>query len=427
MSEDLQEKSQLGASVVKVPQRAGTSAGTSSRLPEGSRSKLPARAKTTIQTKPRDGPMSEWAPLKQSGEVRLIKLVKTSGLMYFRLKVVRLDENPVFKAVSYEWGPNDKQGGYKVIVDGASKFIRKNLAEFLLKLRDHDPNVFSYWMWIDQICIDQMDLHEKSRQVTQMDRVFRQAEEVIVWLGNSDSHDEETIKSMQEGGASGLFTRSRGVSIFEKPYWRRIWIIQEILLARKLVFLCGAHRIEFDTLMQFIERSKWIVPGSVPSVLNKRKEKVSTIDLRLGLTKFLRYECQYPEDKVYGINALLEPTQRLEVDYTKSRMEVFTDVVNALLKTHFETTSGAPFVTYKKAYSLWDGYSPEALTYDGPVDAIIMAAWFIGGFELRYTASKMNDAVKQKEKAREYFTVEEVTALNDKPNTSWGRMRALLK
>jgi hypothetical protein len=154
---------------------------------------------------------------------------------------------------------------------------------------------------------------------------------------------------------------------------------------------------------------------------------VLTIDLRTALTKFLRYECQYPEDKVYGINALLEPGQRVEIDYTKSRMEVFTDVLNALLKVHFETTSGTSFVTYKKAYSLWDGYSPEALTYDGPVDPIIMAAWFIGGFELRYTAWKVNDLVKQKEKTREYFTVEEVTAFNDKPQSSWGRMRALLK
>lgn len=348
--------------------------------------------------------------------------------MDFALKVVRLDDAPVFKAVSYEWGPKDK--GYQIQVDGYLKHVRKNLVTFLLMLRDHDPNVYNYWLWIDQICIDQGILDERSQQAAQMGRIYSQAEEVLVWLGSSDANDDEAIKSMMDDGrASYLFSGSKSASLFEKPYWRRLWIVQEVLLAKQLVILCGAHRIELDVLQKFVDRSKWIVPAkwTVPSLLTKRDGATTSMDLRTALSTFIRHECLDPRDKVYGISGLLEPGQRIPIDYTKKNMQVFTDILNVLLEVHFETTSGAPFVNYKRSYTLFDGYSPEALMYDGPVDLIIMAAWFIAGFELRYTAWQMNALVKEKERTRELFTVDEVSSFDAKPSSSWKRLAYLLK
>lgn len=360
-----------------------------------------------------------------SGEIRLVKLVKTSGVMYFRMKVVRLADNPVYKAASYEWGPKDKQGGYKILVDGQPNFVRKNLAEFLLKLRDHDPNVFGYWMFIDQLCVDQGLYDERSQQVAQMGDVYSKAEEVMVWLGTSTPDDEEAIKAMQEGEASYLLRGFKGASIFDKPYWNRLWIIQEVVLAQKLVILCGSHRIELGTLLQFIERSK--LKWNIPTMITKRAQRGRGLDLRTAISKFVRHECTLPQDKVYGITGLVIPEERVPIDYTKEKMEVFTDVLNVLLKSHYEKTSGKPFVNYKKSYTLFDGYSPEALAYDGSMDPIIMAAYFIGGFELKYTAWKINAMVKEKEGSRASFTVEEVQSLDAKPASSWKRLVYQLK
>ena len=419
MSLDQQEPPQAGATVIK---RSGTTAGE--RL-EKARDNLPTRSKTSATSKVKEGPLCERYPIKDKGEIRLVKLVKTSGILCFRMKVVRLDDEPAYKAASYEWGPKDQQGGYKIMIQGQPNYVRKNLMEFLLKLRDHDPNVFSYWMFIDQLCIDQGIYDERSFQASQMGRVYSQAEEVMAWVGPSTPDDEEAIKAMQSGEEAYLLRGSKAGSLFEKPYWNRVWIVQEVLLAKKLVILCGARRIELDTLLQFIERSK--VKWNVPSLLKKRSEGIKSFDLRTAISKFVRYECQLPQDKVYGLTGLIEPSQRIEVDYTKNKMEVLTDLLNALLKVHYETTSGKPFVDYKRSYTLFDGYSPEALAYDGGVDPIIMAAYFIGGFELKYMAWRINEMVKQKEGSRALFTVEEVNSLNAKPTSSWKRLSYLLK
>jgi hypothetical protein len=38
---------------------------------------------------------------------------------------------------------------------------------------------------------------------------------------------------------SDLFDKKEGVNLFEKPYWGRPWTIQEVLLARHPIPMCG--------------------------------------------------------------------------------------------------------------------------------------------------------------------------------------------
>lgn len=376
-------------------------------------------------------PLSVRHPIKETGEIRLIQLRKTAGLLDFALKVVKLEDKPVYKAVSYEWGAKDK--GYQIQVDGNLKHVRKNLITFLLTLRDHDPNVNSYWLWIDQICIDHQLLDERSQQVAQMDVIYSGAEEVLCWLGSSQEPEEDAeamrvILDESHGSSSKMFKINPGAALFEKPYWQRLWIVQEFLLAKKIVILFGSHRMELDVVRKFLDREKSIVmKPAIASLLKKRDAGSTKMDLKYAMGKYLRQECQDPRDKVYGLSGLLHPEQRVPIDYSKDKLAVFTDVLNVLLKIHFETTSGSPFVNYNKSYVLWDGYSTDALMYDTGLDPIIMAAYIIGGFELRYTAWKINAMVKEKEKSRSYFTVEEVASLDDKPSSSFKRLAYLMK
>jgi len=67
-------------------------------------------------------------------------------------------------------------------------------------------------MWVDAICINQVDGSEKSRQVQQMGRIFSGAAMVLAWLGTAaDDSDlvlqhlskirnktDETIKTITE-------------------------------------------------------------------------------------------------------------------------------------------------------------------------------------------------------------------------------------
>lgn len=45
--------------------------------------------------------------------------------------------------------------------------------------------------WVDQICINQEDIKERSHQVKLMCRIYRNAQSTIVWLGCSDGPKNE--------------------------------------------------------------------------------------------------------------------------------------------------------------------------------------------------------------------------------------------
>lgn len=43
-------------------------------------------------------------------------------------------------------------------------------------------------LWIDALCINQKDNHEKSQQVRMMYQLYKQASRVVIWLGAEDAH-----------------------------------------------------------------------------------------------------------------------------------------------------------------------------------------------------------------------------------------------
>ncbi len=56
-------------------------------------------------------------------------------------------------------------------------------------------------LWVDAICINQQNLHEKAQQVRDMHTVFKTAAEVFVWLGEGDDSSAlamHAISRMQE-------------------------------------------------------------------------------------------------------------------------------------------------------------------------------------------------------------------------------------
>jgi hypothetical protein len=52
-------------------------------------------------------------------------------------------------------------------------------------------------LWVDAICIDQTDASEKSYQVGLMARIYMQAHQVIVWLGDGDRESYFTLESSE--------------------------------------------------------------------------------------------------------------------------------------------------------------------------------------------------------------------------------------
>lgn len=100
---------------------------------------------------------------------------------------------------------------------------------------------------------------ERNDQVIKMGEIYRNAKEVVVWLGLSDESSDLAIQTLIEVGlviqnisddssyvdhqhfaaASLGFHKLHVINtLFYRQYWERLWIIQEVSLVIGLRFYC---------------------------------------------------------------------------------------------------------------------------------------------------------------------------------------------
>lgn len=114
-----------------------------------------------------------------------------------------LNELPDFEALSYTWGsPIEGDKAYEspasdqtILLNDMPFTIRKNLFDALTQLRLADASLV---LWIDAICINQTDIDERNHQVRQMEKIYRSAKRVVVWLGEKDAYTDEAIEWLGE-------------------------------------------------------------------------------------------------------------------------------------------------------------------------------------------------------------------------------------
>ncbi|RDW69922.1 hypothetical protein BP5796_08319 [Coleophoma crateriformis] len=167
-----------------------------------------------------------------------------------------------YQALSYAWGA--EATGQRVIkIEDQDFLVRENLYQALVHLRYAD---FERLFWIDAICIDQNNIRERNDQVGKMGRIYSRATDVVVWLGIESRCSRTAFSalerlSMEEGCLAGWTNDSRYKpefiaikNISSRPYWKRMWIIQELFRARKILLQCGGDRLEWNTLAQVLRK-----------------------------------------------------------------------------------------------------------------------------------------------------------------------------
>lgn len=108
-------------------------------------------------------------------------------------------------------------------------------------------------IWVDAICINQADISEKNHQVPLMRHIYS-ASNVFIWLGESDDHSDEFIRIMKKRRSEAIsnpsdreepnmvaYIISLSINLVMKPWWERTWTVQELYLAKTVVFMCGTH------------------------------------------------------------------------------------------------------------------------------------------------------------------------------------------
>lgn len=163
---------------------------------------------------------------------------------------------PVFTAISYIWGPDDSTSRHVLYVNGHEVRIRQNLwmlfydflASDLFGAEESTP------IWVDTLCINQTNIRERGQQVQLMDRIYSLAKRVVVWPGPSDSTTNVLIDFITKENCDILSDQFIEVfdTFLKREYFGRQWIIQEILLAKAIIFLLGSTLVDARPFTDYI-------------------------------------------------------------------------------------------------------------------------------------------------------------------------------
>ncbi|KNG90091.1 hypothetical protein ANOM_002111 [Aspergillus nomiae NRRL 13137] len=166
----------------------------------------------------------------------------------------------LYDALSYVWGdPAKSQVIY--IEDGEFK-VNQNLHSALRRLRDP---TFERILWVDAICINQGDDREKERQIQSMGKIYAGANQVVVWLGDEADKSSDAMDSIRAKAAGSYgVSEYRNASIdeaacsklCERPWFRRIWVVQEVGLAGNIRILCGSAEINGHAFAMALRRDR---------------------------------------------------------------------------------------------------------------------------------------------------------------------------
>lgn len=281
------------------------------------------------------------------GEMRLVQL--EAGLpttpISCTLETVLLQGAPEYHAVSYAWGSSDKTSS--VLVNGKEVHITANLHAVLRHAR-HETAVVT--LWVDALCIYQDDKLEKSQQVQMMGDIFRRATSTFLWLGEPSANDQIVIDYLcqtehatnKSSISSRLLLEDVPVdalrNFFGRPWFRRLWILQEALLSREPIAHYGHTQVAFSSVLRLSTDLVFDNLGNHrgdvftacplkecmhnwdrlrPLVLDKQRG--GSWPLRYALPMTEKMECTLFEDRVYALLGLATAEDRKIVrpDYSR--------------------------------------------------------------------------------------------------------------
>ena len=267
--------------------------------------------------------------------------------------------------------------------------------------QEHNQAIY---FWIDAICIDQTNDIEKGHQVALMDKIYSSAKLTIIWVGQEDEFTKDAMSVIDYIGKVPLerhneikpsdwhnqnsalkrigskpqdYRKWLGlIALLNRPYFSRIWIVQEILLSKIVLLVCGDFQIPWylvGNTISFVITAGWLQhltvlaftelplvmarPGPYRSMLEDRNLSLGlqAINLEVSRTGILRSghlgvfrhllevfrasEANDPRDKIYALLGItwrekppfLNYPDALVPDYTLTSQQLFTKTARLLL------------------------------------------------------------------------------------------------
>lgn len=209
-----------------------------------------------------------------------------------------------------------------------------------------------------------------------MSVIYKLASRVILWVGPSADHSSLALARLEEIGQrvvktkSGWWLPSPGAldfdqdgwmswphypkalelawdnetmaavdAILKRPWFSRLWVIQEALLSnRHSIFQCGRDKILWNDFRGAVDilRFKTVPLSTLQNSLTTLGDTIQDVSayqpaklLRLASAR----ECSDLRDKVYGILSITPPgfKARVQVNYTLPVADVYRNAFSSLL------------------------------------------------------------------------------------------------
>lgn len=243
-----------------------------------------------------------------------------------------------YDAISYAWATEsgDDSRSQTIYIDGKTLSVTKNCEAALRRLRHKIEHTK---LWVDAICIHQGNLQERNHQVGLMNRIYSNAARVHICVedpGRAYSHCVSWLENHSSRDISwplGTAAKSQLEALFACRYFSRVWVIQEVALAKNLTLHVNRGHVELTSrcllrLKDICTTSGVKLPG-VLGVIGTQNYTVFDI-LRVSMDA----SCSDPRDHIYGVHSLLQSSFRsmVPVDYSKSVNDVLIDVVKACIE-----------------------------------------------------------------------------------------------
>jgi hypothetical protein len=307
-------------------------------------------------------------------QIRLLEIVssKEYGTLELRLAHHSLADLPPFIALSYTWG--DASGERRVYVNDNSMSIRKNCFSALRQVAKRHSACL---LWIDSICINQLDVPEKNIQVAIMGEIYAKATMVVACIDADDNFSQQlvdlwpdtTVFASAQSGANPhafddwvasrdkdyiLMFRQSALAFMNHTYWTRVWIKQELALANELRILYGDHEFQWKdieelrpfllaaTLVQTLRVNQYYsmlgtdsaerrAARNISQIADILGSKHSSISLERALYLSALSESHDVRDRIYGLTSLIDwgrpGAPPLQPDYSISKFELALRVI----------------------------------------------------------------------------------------------------
>ena len=203
-----------------------------------------------------------------------------------------------YVALSYVWGSTEDT--VRIVVNGKTFLATRNLDRALRAIRRSNSELLeTLRIWADAICINQGDVEERGREVRWMREIYEKSMSVAAYIGEEMDGSDLAMnytKQLEEEAKKGVDHKARMshlitsfswsiasdeqiqearacsalIQLMARPYWTRVWIIQELAMDNDQMKVgCG---------------NRWVSLGAIRramKIMTQNYEAIGRLELEL--------------------------------------------------------------------------------------------------------------------------------------------------